>query len=748
MDKTQSFIRPWLGRLALALPALVLGLTLATPAQAQQEDPPGRVANLSWRDGGVVFAPAGEEEWTDLPVNRPLTRGDRLWTDRGARAELQLGSATLQLDDESHLGITELDDDAAQLILQQGALNARVRELDPGENFEVDTPNLAFRAHQPGDYRIDVSPDGVTRVIVRSGQGTVFGEGGRSLPMAAGQAISFGGRALAQVADPFGGRDGFDRWVAERNQREDQSVAARHIPRTVIGYSQLDPHGTWETVPEYGTVWYPRVTVADWAPYRYGHWSWIQPWGWTWVDDAPWGFAPFHYGRWAQIGPRWAWVPGRFERRPAYAPALVVFLGGSSGGTNWSLSVGSGPGVAWYPLAPGEYWRPSYRTSSLYLTRINRDWRERRDGDYHFRRQASALTAVPLDDFRHGRPVRSHWRPIAPSAVARATPWQEPVRPVREREMWRGERPRLQAQPPAVQAGVTQPWMGRRGFAGNDDARSQQERAQREQERAQREQQRLQRDAQRQPGDPDRQRGPRDAQRFEQGPRDAQRQQQERAEREARQQQHEQSVRAAQERQQQEQRARQERERAEREARQQQHQQSVRAMQERQQQERAQREQQRQQQEQAMRGIQERQQQQERLQEQGRQQLERAQRDAAQRQQQQQQQEQAQRAQERQRQQLQQQQDQAARQQERQRQEQQGRAQQEQQLRQQMERAQREAAQRQQIAPVPQPQGRGDDGRAQQLRQQGQGQGQGQGRGPRDDDDEQRGRARALGRNG
>ena len=22
------------------------------------------------------------------------------------------------------------------------------------------------------------------------------------------------------------------------------------------------------------------------------------PWGWTWVDDAPWGFAPFHYGRW------------------------------------------------------------------------------------------------------------------------------------------------------------------------------------------------------------------------------------------------------------------------------------------------------------------------------------------------------------------------------------------------------------------------------------------------------------------
>jgi hypothetical protein len=51
-------------------------------------------------------------------------------------------------------------------------------------------------------------------------------------------------------------------------------------------------------------------------------WRWVMPWGWSWVDDAAWGFAPSHYGRWASIpetdsldpsapGPeRWGWVPG------------------------------------------------------------------------------------------------------------------------------------------------------------------------------------------------------------------------------------------------------------------------------------------------------------------------------------------------------------------------------------------------------------------------------------------------------
>lgn len=706
MDTFTRFARPWLGRLALALPALFLSFA-PDALLAQEADPPGRVANLSWRDGGVVFAPAGEDEWVELPVNRPLTRGDRLWTDRNAKAELHLGSTTLQVGDESHLGITALDGDEAQLILMQGTLNARVRELDRGENVEVDTPNIAFRALEAGDYRIDVSPQGVTRVIVRSGRAAIYGEGGNAMELGAGQQLAFGGRDLARVADPFGGRDGFDQWVAERNRREDESVTAQHVPRAVVGYSQLDNHGSWSTVPEYGAVWYPRVTVADWAPYRYGRWEWVAPWGWTWIDDAPWGFAPFHYGRWTQIASRWAWVPGRLGPNPIYAPALVAFVGGTSGGTHWSLNVGSGPGIAWYPLAPGEAWRPSYRVSTLYLNNLNRHstWRDR---DHFHRRHAWALTAVPLDDFRRGRPVRSHWQRVRPESIAQA-PLVQQLPQRLERGEWRGDRPRLVAQPPA---GVPS-WFNRRDIL--DDRRRAEIRAERERGREQRE-------------------ASRSVLPVPQG-----RDWQDRAEREARQQRHQQAVREMQERQRQDHGWRQQQDRAEREGRQQRHEQAVREMQERQrqehglrqqQQDRAEREarQQRQQQEWGQR-MQERQQR-----EQG-EQRQRQQQEWAQRQQQQQ----VQQAEQRQRQQ----QEWAQRQQQQQVHQQREQAAQHQRQQQEWARHMQERQQQRQVqqAPRQQAQPQGQDG--------GRGRGHGRGNARGDDDDGGgRGRGQGHGRNG
>ncbi len=40
--------------------------------------------------------------------------------------------------------------------------------------------------------------------------------------------------------------------------------------------------------------------ASDWTPFRDGRWAEIAPWGRTWIDNAPWGFAPAHYGRWAR----------------------------------------------------------------------------------------------------------------------------------------------------------------------------------------------------------------------------------------------------------------------------------------------------------------------------------------------------------------------------------------------------------------------------------------------------------------
>ena len=110
---------------------------------------------------------------------------------------------------------------------------------------------------------------------------------------------------------------------------------------------------------------------VGWSPYHYGHWAWVEPWGWTWIDDAPWGFAPFHYGRWAMAGGGWVWIPGRLDvARPVYAPALVAFVGGPRFGV--SIGVGGGVGMAaWFPLGPGEVYRPSYHVSEVYVRQVN-----------------------------------------------------------------------------------------------------------------------------------------------------------------------------------------------------------------------------------------------------------------------------------------------------------------------------------------------------------------------------------------
>jgi hypothetical protein len=434
----------------------LLVLALAGAGAIAQTDPPARVASLSHIEGSVVLAPAGDTEWTDAVLNRPITRDDRLWTDPGGRAEVHLGSAVLHMDGETFLGIAALDDQVLQASLNEGAVNARVRQLEAGENFEIDTPQLAFRASQPGDYRIDVdAARGTTRVTVRSGIALVYGASGEAQQLQAGQQISFAGRDLERVAvqaSPL--EDGFDRWAAERNRIEDQSIAARYVPRDVVGYQQLDPYGSWAQDPSYGAIWYPRVTVADWAPYRYGHWDWIAPWGWTWIDDAAWGFAPFHYGRWAIVGSRWAWVPGRIGRRPVYAPALVEFIGGGGGRSGRHLPTGSNPGIAWYPLAPGEDWRPGFRTSAVYVRNVNRNIvvnNNAPDTAHVHGRRTEAVTGMRVEDFSRGRPVHSHWVRVNPTELERAQIASPPAMPEprRFRDAGRATQPRSGTQPPA-----------------------------------------------------------------------------------------------------------------------------------------------------------------------------------------------------------------------------------------------------------------------------------------------------------
>jgi hypothetical protein len=331
-------------------------------------DPPSRVARIAYVNGNASFSPGSEPDtWVHANINRPMVTGDRMWVERGARAELQLGQAAIRAAGGTSLSLLNLDDRVVQLQLNEGTLNVRVRRLDRGQTFEIDTPNLAYSIRRPGNYRIQVDANGdATTVLARVGMAEAYGEGS-AFTTSERVTYRFFGTGLREY-QTFSrwGPDEFDRWASDRDRRWDSSASRRFVSMDMIGYEDLDTYGTWRRVPDYGNVWIPSRVAADWAPYRDGHWSWVEPWGWTWIDDAPWGFAPSHYGRWAHLQSGWAWVPGPAQVQPVYAPALVAFVGGG----NLRLSGGSNA-VAWFPLGPREVYRPSYTTSREYFERVN-----------------------------------------------------------------------------------------------------------------------------------------------------------------------------------------------------------------------------------------------------------------------------------------------------------------------------------------------------------------------------------------
>ncbi len=412
--RVRSTTRHWLAAAALAL------TVAAAPVLA---DPPSRVVRLGYIGGDVSLQLAGDEgRWVQANLNRPLIPGDALYTDRASRVEMQLGSATVRLDERSHFRMLALDDSFAQIELTEGVLDLNVRRVFDGDSYEIDTPTLAFVVDRAGRYRIDIAPDGSSTMIsVFDGSGTVYGENDARYTVRDRQSYRFHDAGLRdyEVFD-LPREDDFDRWAYEREDRYARSESRRYVSEEVIGYADLDHYGSWSTAATYGSIWYPTRVEAGWAPYRHGHWSWIDPWGWTWVDRSPWGFAPFHYGRWAYVGSRWGWVPGPRHVRPIYAPALVAFVGGN----NWGVSISGGGPVGWFPLGPRDVYVPWYRGSrdyfnninvrnttiinNTYITNVYNDYSRGRsvnNFNYAYRNNERAFTAVPREAFVNARGV-------------------------------------------------------------------------------------------------------------------------------------------------------------------------------------------------------------------------------------------------------------------------------------------------------------------------------------------------------
>ena len=421
-------------------PAVLMLLVCASfgAAHAQDEDPPGRLARLSAAEGAVSLQPAGLQEWTAAELNRPLTTGDRLWSDSRSRAELDLGDAAIRLGSNTAFSFLDLSDARAQMQVTAGTVIVRVRDKQPNQSYEVDTPNLALFLRQPGEYRLDVSEAGDASVVkVGEGAAQAFA-GGQAIAIGAQQSVTFS-RAQSPGYASLGASDDLDAWSSARDLQADDSVSSEYMPSDMPGTQDLDNNGVWQDTPEYGYAWMPTAVVAGWAPYRWGHWAWIAPWGWTWVDAATWGYAPFHYGRWVQYHNSWCWVPGTRSGRPVYAPALVGWVGGAA-----SVAAASGS-VGWFPLAPREMYVPGYPVSAAYLRKVSPS---HPIAPVHYaNNRAAGLSSVPQQVFTSGQRLTGMPASTLAEAVATAAP--PAIVPTRQSVLGAGNS-RAVARPPAA----------------------------------------------------------------------------------------------------------------------------------------------------------------------------------------------------------------------------------------------------------------------------------------------------------
>jgi hypothetical protein len=319
-----------------------------------------RVLRVSLLKGEVSLQRSGNVAWERARLNTPLVEGDTLSTGRDSRLEIQVDSRNfVRVGGDSVLKVVALRDEGIALSLSEGTATVRLSKFERDrEYFEVDAPKTTVAAERTGQYRIDVDTGGVRVTVRGDGRARIYSEtSGFELRNNRTARLAYGGADEddweLSAAAPF---DGWDDWNYERERylasRLRYEGRERYYDPEVYGAEELDLYGDWVYTSDYGYVWRPHTTVVNnyynWAPYRYGHWDWCPPYGWTWIADEDWGWAPYHYGRWVYYNNNWCWAPRGYGYRYRHAwwrPALVVFV---------NLDFDNDRRVCWYPLTYGQ----------------------------------------------------------------------------------------------------------------------------------------------------------------------------------------------------------------------------------------------------------------------------------------------------------------------------------------------------------------------------------------------------------
>jgi hypothetical protein len=421
-----------------ALLFLLSTLFLLAPAARAAEDTyedeyeeHARVLRVSLLKGEVSLKRAGEDEWEDARLNAPLVEGDLLATGRDSRLEIQADARNfVRVGPDSVIRVVTLRDEGIALSISEGTATFRLARFDKDrEYFELDAPGTTVAAERTGQYRVDVGRDGSVRVTVREeGRARIYSQNS-GFVLRNNRTALLAPDGSGEADWEFSAAAGFDEWDVWNDERERYLASRlryegreRYYDPDVYGAEELDAYGDWSYHRDYGYVWRPHTTAVnvynDWAPYRYGRWVWVSPYGWTWVADEPWGWAPYHYGRWVYVNGNWCWAPrgyGYRYRRAWWRPALVVFV---------TLDFGRDRHVCWYPLTYGQR-DPRGRHYSRGYDRLTplrgRDLGHLRRSNPHLLRAVSTVPARQFGD----RTLRA--RPAAGDIAERALT-SDPVR--------------------------------------------------------------------------------------------------------------------------------------------------------------------------------------------------------------------------------------------------------------------------------------------------------------------------------
>ena len=426
-------------RKLLLATALTLLLSLLSVSARAQDDPPMEAGRISFASGTVSLQPAGLDSWGQAQVNLPFGPGDRIYTDSDGRAEIQIGETYIRIGPNSDVSMVNDTPDDISIGVGQGSIHIHTRALWPNQVFHINTPSGTASINTSSEMRIDVLSDQSAAVFTAITNYTVIeGAGGFREGISQGQSLELAGTnpVVPQYLTPAA-FDDLDYWSQQRDQRIASAESWRYISPEIPGGEELDANGSWMPGTPYGAVWFPNV-AAGWAPYHYGRWVNHAPWGPVWVEDEPWGYAPFHYGRWVTFQGRWGWVPGPRAVHPVWSPALVVFAGGGQ--------VGGAAISAWFPLGPGEPYRPWYPCSPHYIDQVNitnmsegphvhvlTTYVGFNFGGIAFAYRQTGFTAVRQADFAAGRPVRETNVVVNVNVIQHVTIIERPVVQVDER---------------------------------------------------------------------------------------------------------------------------------------------------------------------------------------------------------------------------------------------------------------------------------------------------------------------------